>query len=340
MQGDYQIILPGLFDLPVDELGGAFLREQMPCLNRVLRFAAPRANRAYTIDAMLARALGLDAWRDDHGLPLAQACADDSAASDRLLLFEAVHLRPDLHSAVLVPIEKNARNLKDIDIIINDLRNLFKVDCDITAVAQGVYLMALKDFAAPVHYPHILSVLGKTANPYMEQSRAHLPWYRLLNEMQMFMHQHAVNSERMRVGQPTLNSLWFWGGGDRLSAPRAGIDWYCDDPLLNRFAKSIGQVVRPLREISTNSRPGIALDLRLLRALKAMRAGELELLLAEIDAQLFAPLLQAATRQRLGLRLRGGFEVDFEMTPMAGYRFWRRQRSLLDWSGRAEAVSE
>ena len=51
-----------------------------------------------------------------------------------------------------------------------------------------------------MHYPHILSVLGKTANPFIEQSRQILPWYKLLNEIQMFMHQHEVNQQRMQRG--------------------------------------------------------------------------------------------------------------------------------------------
>ena len=79
-------------------------------------------------------------------------------------------MRPDLHTAMFVPIQVNEINLDDISILINDLRDLFKVDCDIEEIADGIYLMELREFDAPLHYPHPLSVMGKAAIPYIEQS--------------------------------------------------------------------------------------------------------------------------------------------------------------------------
>ena len=67
-----------------------------------------------------------------------------------------------------------------------------------------------------------------------------LPWYKLLNEIQMFMHQHEVNQQRMQSGLLAINSLWFWGAGSRPQTLDSNLAWYCDDPLLNRFAESLG----------------------------------------------------------------------------------------------------
>ena len=60
--------------------------------------------------------------------------------------------------------------------------------------------MRLENSTRRRHYPHFLSVLGKPANPYILQTREHLSWYRLLNEMQMFMHQHEVNQRAWLEG--------------------------------------------------------------------------------------------------------------------------------------------
>src|SRR5262249_11360457 len=42
----------------------------------------------------------------------------------------------------------------------------------------------------------------------------------LMNEVQMALHEHPVNAERDARGVPSVNSVWFWGGG-MLHAPQA-----------------------------------------------------------------------------------------------------------------------
>src|SRR5215467_909926 len=42
----------------------------------------------------------------------------------------------------------------------------------------------------------------------------------LMNEVQMALHEHPVNAEREARGAPSVNSVWFWGGGV-LEAPTA-----------------------------------------------------------------------------------------------------------------------
>ena len=37
--------------------------------------------------------------------------------------------------------------------------------------------------------------------------------YRLLSEIQMSLHEHEVNLNRLEAGQLEVNSLWIWGGG-------------------------------------------------------------------------------------------------------------------------------
>jgi len=130
------------------------------------------------------------------GLLVAQACAEGNAEGERMLLVEGMHLQADLNNALALPVSREQRDFDDIDILINDLSDLFKVDFDISAVAPGQYLMRLKQLEAPTHYPHPLSILGRSINPFVEQTRRVLDWYRLQNEMQMFMYQHPINQQR------------------------------------------------------------------------------------------------------------------------------------------------
>ena len=336
MAGRIELLLPGLFDLPAAEIS-APLEARLPALNRWLRLARARATRAFTVDAMLRHALAIDGERSE-GLPLAQALEQAAGRRpERLLLLEAVHLRPDLHSAVLVPIEKTESNLSDFSIIINDLKDVFKVDFYLTAVADGIYLLELLGFDAPRHYPHPLSVLGRNLSPYVEQSRGQLDWYKLLNEMQMFMHQHEVNRQRMHDGLLPINSLWAWGSGARPRHRAGSSVFYCDDPLLRRFAESLGLPTAGLGEIAAleAGSDAVVIDLRLLRLLKSGAAGDIEALLLEIEGSLFEPLLRLRSRGRRQLRLRAGYDFDFELGLLAGLKFWCRPRGLAGWIAEA-----
>ncbi len=336
MSGNLDLVLPGLFDLPLSELAPELLAEKLPGLNRILRQANTMPNQAFTIDSVLRQVLDLPTPQESlaPGLPLAQSCAPSGIEkASRSLLFQAVHLQPDLHSAIIVPIQKNSDNLDDITIIINDLKDLFKVDFDIDVVADDLFLMTLNELEAPTHYPHILSVLGKPANPFIQQSRDNLRWYKLLNEIQMFMHQHPVNQERVRSGRLPANSLWFWGGGVLPQQYARNLAWCCDDPILNRFAESLGLKTPKLGELADldASIDAVCIDLRLLELLKTGVATELDQLLLDIEASLLTPLLNIVDKKRRRLRLRAGFEFDFELTPVAGLKFWRRPRNLMTW---------
>ena len=346
MNRGVQLILPGLFDLPLDELESGFVTSELPALNRILGLSTARENQDYTIDAMLSTALSLrseplksEPLKSENGpsmtcaagLAMAQAYAADEDPS-RLLLIEAIHLQADMHSAIAVPIPLDDESRHDINIIINDLKDLFKVECDITEIADGRYLLRLKAFDAPLHYPHPLSVLGKSINPFIEQSRQILPWYQLINEFQMFMHQHPQNEQRRQRGRLAVNSLWAWGAGAR-PTPALQPAWYCDDALLNRFAASLGLTVESCGNLAScrDLDDTVVVDLRLLQLLKSDLDRKLDELLLEIERELLAPILQTLAQRPQTLWLRAGYHVDFELKPSARFKFWRRPGSLVDW---------
>ena len=333
MPAKLRIVLPGLFDLPLGDLEPGLIENELPHLNRLLRLATPRPSQAYSIDEILQDALGLPG---PAGLPLAQAFAQAGGQEpSHLMLCQAIHLQAGLQNAVVVPIPGHEKNLEEISIIINDLNNEFTVDCYINEIGHGLFLLHLKALEAPTHYPHILSVLGKIVNPYIEQSRQVLPWYQLLNEIQMFMHQHEVNADRVRRGMLPINSLWCWGAGVRPPALAAKPDWYCDDPVLNQFARSLELNSKSCSRVDEidNATDAVVIDLRLVELLKTGVAEDLDQILLEIDRNLVKPLLRAGEKHRCSLILMAGYELDFEMRPGARLKFWRPQRTIFHWSG-------
>ncbi len=65
-------------------------------------------------------------------------------------------------------------------------------------------------------------VVGKNIFPYLPTSKDR-NWLSLQNEVQMLLHAANLNQTREISGLPSVNSLWFWGGGECFK-PRLNFD--------------------------------------------------------------------------------------------------------------------
>ena len=329
MPSQLDLIIPGLFDLPVDTLDPVFLEQKLPALNEFLRYARPSQNDVFELEAMLCACMG---WENYQVLPFAQAFIDQQASDQhKYILFRPVHLKPDMHNAIVLPLQDNQTNRDDILILINDLKSYFNVDCDIRSIPGGHWLMRLKKCDPPDHYPHYLSVIGRKADPYTEQSKQRLPWYRLINEMQMYLHAHEINQNRLQAGLLMINSLWFWGAGSLPQPSRTGVRWICDDELLKRYAGISGIETDTCADLDGNdfSQDSVICDLSLLEALKMDDEVNLQALLERIEAQLFSPLLYAVRTRQCSLKLRAGSRIDYQMKPWSRFKWWKKPKNLL-----------
>lgn len=165
------------------------------------------------------------------------------------------------------------------------------------------------------------------------------PLTRWLNEVQMFLHGHPVNERRQAAGQPTVNSLWLWGGGPLPELARPDFSVVCtDNPLAAGLAAASDLTVRGtaggldalLAAADRQARPLVVLDSLLAPVLyedgEAWRAAW-----QQLEADWFAPLRSALGRRvdavdlvaptiygRLGWSLHGGDR----------WKFWRRPRPI------------
>jgi len=332
MRFKLDLIIPGLFNLPLDVLDPSFLVNDLPALNQFLQYASPINNQFFDLETMISASMG---WQNFSVLPFAQAYVDQDAGDrHKYLLFRPVHLKADMHNAIIAPIENNQKNIDDIIILIKDLNDYFNVDCDIQFITGSTWLMRLKQCDPPRHYPHYLSVIGKKADPYTEQSKAMLPWYQLMNEMQMYLYQHEINQRRQQTGLLTINSLWFWGAGSRLPESGSSTSWFCDDDLLSQFARVSGIEIADVSKLETVSfdRHSLIIDLSVLQAMKTDAESNLKALLQRVEEKLFQPLLGAVSKQQCSLRLRAGSRFDYRLTPVARFKFWCSPKNLLSTS--------
>jgi hypothetical protein len=329
MPANLELIVPGLFNLPVHSLPSAFLEQQLPSINRFLRYARAVDNDLFDLDSILSNCMG---WKNCPILPFAQALVDQAIPDKhRYLLCRAIHLKADMHNAIIVPLEENQVNETDIGLIINDVCEYFNVDCDIKPGPHGYWLMRLKQFDPPMHYPHYISVLGMKADPYIEQSKLKLPWYRLVNEIQMFMHQHAVNQDRQETGLLPINSIWFWGAGELPEQSTGPASWYCDDELIKCFASASSIACDDCTGLKQRvfQNDSLVIDLSVLHAMKTNVEVSLEVLLRHIEENLFEPLLEAVSRQGCNLRLRAGCRIDYAATPLSRFKWWSKPKNLI-----------
>ena len=330
MTVNVDLIIPGLLDIPVEELDPSFVKTGLPGLNHLLGFSRSYQNRAFDLESILIQSMG---WSGLKTLPFAQAFAKPELLnSDKVLLFKAVHLKADMHNAIVAPIENNRNNNHEINLIINDLSDLFKVDCDIERLQNDLYLMVLKQCTPAQHYPHYISVIGRKADPFIEQSKQALPWYKLMNEMQMFMHQHKVNQNRLDSNRLPINSLWFWGAGDLTKLNETNIHWYCDDMLLSQFAEVSEIGCSKLDEVKKTdfSCDSIVIDLQILEALKSPVDVGLQDLLIDLENRIFQPLVKTIRVHKSNLRLRTGSANDLVLGRFSAWQWWKVPKSLLD----------
>lgn len=147
----------------------------------------------------------------------------------------------------------------------------------------------------------------------------------LVSEIQMALHDHAVNISRDQAGQRVVNSMWLWGGG---FAPQRSVQpilpLFGDDPLFKGFWLSRTGLAEPWTdgfkaclEFADSGFVAITPERQL--------DGEPE----PPDAYLrqLQKLMERKKIKRLSLLFRDGLRVDINVAD--AYRFWRRKSSLL-----------
>jgi hypothetical protein len=176
--------------------------------------------------------------------------------------------------------------------------------------------------------------IGRAANA-LPQAPEHAPWRHAINEAQMILHAHPVNQSREAAGQPTVNSLWPWGGG-RLPQPGASAHdaLWSDDAVAQGLARLLGIDATDLPRSFTGA--GKRRPLAIHEALEApARNGDALLWrdeLARFDADWLVPAMAALRSGRLdALRLLAPGELaaaELRVSRQDLWKFWRKPRPV------------
>ncbi len=189
-----------------------------------------------------------------------------------------------------------------------------------------------------------LDIAGRDVDAELPDKRFHA----LLNEIQMALYQHPVNTAREARGAPVVNSLWPWGAG-RLPEPPQ-VPWQsvsAEDPVALGLAKLAGLRHRApgagaaswLERAPLDGRHLVVLDA--LRPAAALGDGEaLARRLRALEEHWFAPLLEALRTGRIGMLTTHVPEAGATFETARGdlRRFWRRPRPLSAYRASAKAA--
>lgn len=168
---------------------------------------------------------------------------------------------------------------------------------------------------------------GRDIDPLFPQGPDRLRYHRLLNEVQMVLHEHPVNQAREAAGAPVVNSVWLWGGG---TLPLPHCRWHAvhaESPLLRGLCKAAGRPARVLAPDTLHATGDALIELR--RDPGADWSGEVQ----RICTTWVAPLVEQLVRGRLEqLRIatvRNGHALEWSASRSNMRRFWKRPRSLV-----------
>ncbi|HEX6736216.1 MAG TPA: hypothetical protein VF096_15515 [Azonexus sp.] len=309
--------------------------------------AAFRRQPAAPFETALARRFGLDSpalgalrlLGEDHG---------NAAVDGHWLCADPVHLRFHHERIVLADagaFELDEDEARDIAAALNaEFADIGRLH---VATARRWYLQlnpAGSAFAgASAHIAAPLSaVAGRRVDSELSEHDATLT--RWLNEVQMFLHGHPVNSRRERAGQPVVNSLWLWGGG-RLARPQPGrfSAVWSSHPLALGLARAAGTPAHPLpddldalaRLVSPGSTPLIVLDALQGPVLYEDSDGWRRTWQA-LDAAWFAPLARQLGRTVSTLEIVAPTiygELQWSLQGRDRWKFWRQPQALATLAG-------
>ena len=314
-----EVVVPGLFNLPSDEIGVKALASRCPHLSHLLRFADRVRSQQADIDTILAALLGLN----EGGVPYAQAVKPDGG--NKQVVFRPVHLKADLNSATVFPISESADN---INYIISDLGEYFKVDCDIEAITETLWVMSLHEVTPAIGMPHYLTATGKKVSTYLQLSQQQQAWHRLYTEMQMFLHQHPLNQDRLQRGEPAINGLWCWGAEslktDTVEMTQRPSTLVSNDHLMRALGELLGLTSAPVAALTDSDTHHadriIIVELALLHALKGEIDSDLLTLLHAVEKTILEPVMRLPNAR---VSLYAGGSYDLAYRPYMRWRFWR-----------------
>lgn len=341
-----ELLIPDLIAPGPDAAHGLAL----PALERLLGRAIKTVGAPTALDDWLTEAAGLRAATAGDAPPSAALSLlgdGGTPGTSGWLRADPVHLRVDRDQLLLDPLPAATLCIEDARELVATLNAHFAADA-LKFSAPSARNWYVETAAPPAaSFTSLREAAGNNADLLRPRGADAIAWQRIANELQMLLHEHPVNQAREARGELPVNSVWFWGAGalPQPVPPRFRQVW-SDDPVARGVAIFGGaRAARAPRsaaqwlEHETGSDDGrylVVLD----GASRAVREQGLEAwraALRDYERDWFAPLLQALTRERIGMltvhALAPHCTLSAEIIRGDLVKFWRRARQLSAYAG-------
>ena len=276
-----------------------------------------------------------DLQAEKHACPIAAV----TAAYDGLdasygwwLRADPVYLQPDRSQAVLVASDALQLQTDESASLVETLNQHFAADGWYFHAPHPQRWYLRLDTAEAITTTPITEVMGQSVHPHLPSGEHQGEWHSRLNELQMLLHNHAVNVQRAEAGVIPVNSVWFWGEGELPVSQSVPWDQvYSDDVVVHALAQLCKVECLPLTGFDPDSLQGRCLivmtdcfttvqDKDVFRWLECLQS---------VQSRYLSPLMRD---------LSSGHIKSINLIPVNGNayqlkrnhlrRWWRRRRSL------------
>lgn len=246
---------------------------------------------------------------------------------------DPVYLQPDRDQAVLVASEELDLQPEECAALLETINTHFAADgWQLYAPHPQRWYLQLNE-ADAIRTTPLANVMGRGVNQYLPQGESRRQWHSRLNELQMLLHNHSINQQRVQAGKLPVNSVWLWGEG---SMPHGGGSpaWdqvYSDDVLVAAMAQRTARKHAPLAAFDPRNASGCCLVV-INSCYATVQDKDVFGWLAcveEIQNRYLSPL-QANMQQQAGsaVTLLPANGYQYRLTPRRLPRWWHRRRPL------------
>jgi hypothetical protein len=177
---------------------------------------------------------------------------------------------------------------------------------------------------------------GHDVNRHLPRGNGAKVMHRLLNEVQMQLHDADINREREDRGELTINSIWFWGVGELPDVlPRLWSMVYSSDPFTRGLAMLSMTPCRDVTETASAVLPVLNEQTEVLVCLEDCRVpaqyGDLPRwhdILTDLEQHWFEPILRAVQENTVQELTVITDHRIFRLARPDLKKFWRRPRTL------------
>ena len=245
---------------------------------------------------------------------------------------DPVYLQPDRDQAVLVASEELDLHPEECAALLETINAHFAADgWQLHAPHPQRWYLQLNE-ADAIRTTPLPQVMGQGVNQNLPHGESRRQWHSRLNELQMLLHNHPINQQRVQAGKLPINSVWLWGEGSMPHGdPPAWDQVYSDDVLVKAMAQLTARKHASLAAFDPRNASGRCLVV-MNSCYDTVRDKDVFGWLAsvaEIQNRYLLPL-QANMQQKAGsaVTLLPANGYQYRLTPQRLPRWWHRRRPL------------